>query len=242
MVAVDDHPGPGRVGQGRQIGDAVEQAAGAEEDLADEDQVVPARPRRCDEPLGEGLERGQGHAGDDGLAGLLPAFRLAPKGVELAVGGQDAHGRPVDRRDDAQQDVVGVGGEDQPVGRGQAQFAGDVALSLGDDLAEDQVPFAVGEAIGLGPGLDLAVEAGVGPQVMAVGGEMQPFGIEAERAREQGLVAHDATLTRGRDGVTGPFGRPCASSLPPRWGKGRDGGVNTTFQGEGGRRRRLRAS
>jgi len=97
VIAVHDDPRPRRVGQVRQFGDALEQAAGTKEDLADEDQVVPACLRRRDEPLGERLKRSQGHAGDDGLTGLFPALRLAAEGVELAVGGQDAHGRRVDR-------------------------------------------------------------------------------------------------------------------------------------------------
>src|SRR5690606_16210800 len=101
------------------------------------------------------------------------------------------------------------------VGRGQAQLARDVALSLGDDLAEDQVPFAISETVGLGPGADLAVEAGVGPQVVAVGGEMQAFGGEAERAREQGLVVHEGPLTRRAAGVTGQRRRRAACANPP---------------------------
>src|SRR5690606_34044476 len=109
---------------------------GAEEDLADEDQVMTARPGRGDEAVGEGLERRQRHAGDDRLSRLLPAFRLAAEGVELAVGGQDAHGRSVDRRDDAQQDFMRIGREDQAVGGGQAQLSGYMALSLGNDVAE----------------------------------------------------------------------------------------------------------
>jgi|GEM_PF-6302592 len=110
---------------------------------------------------------------------------------------------------------MGVWCENQAVGRGQAQFARDVSLSLGDDLAEDQVPFAIGETVGLGPGPDLAVEAGVGPQVVAVGGEMQALGIKTERAREQGLVVHEITLTRMTTRVTGQRKRRAAFANPP---------------------------
>ncbi|MNN66967.1 hypothetical protein D3C81_1825720 [compost metagenome] len=136
----------------------------------------------------------QRHPRDHGFAGLFPAFGLAAEGVELAIGGQDADRLLLDARGQADQQVVGVGGEDQAVRRGQVQFPRHMLLGLGNDLAEDQLPLAVGEAVGLGPGLDLGVEAGVGPQVMAVGGEMQSLGIEAEGAREEGLVAHASTL------------------------------------------------
>ncbi|MNC29706.1 hypothetical protein D3C75_779690 [compost metagenome] len=75
-------------------------------------------------------------------------------------------------------------------------------LGFGNDLAEHQIPLAVGEAVGLGPGLDLGVETGVGPQMMAMGGEMQPLGIQTQGAREEGLVAHPATLPGSTQGPT----------------------------------------
>ena len=209
VIAVDHYPGARGVGQGRQLGHGVEHLACAEEDLADQDQVMAARLGRRHEALGEGGEGMQRHPRDHGFAGLFPAFRLAAERVKLAVGGQDAHRLCLHARDDAQQDVVGVGRKDQTVGRGQVQLLGHVRLRLGNDLAEDQVPLAVGEAVGLGPGLHLRVETGVWPQVMAVGGEMQPLGIETQGAREEGFVAHGAKLAGGGGGVT------CRSSVIP---------------------------
>ncbi len=55
--------------------------------------------------------------------------------------------------------------------------ARDIRLRLGPDLAQDLVPFVVGQTGGVVPRLGLAVEAGVGPQVMAVRGEVQALGI-----------------------------------------------------------------
>ncbi|MNT19948.1 hypothetical protein D3C72_1552360 [compost metagenome] len=174
---------------------------------------MAARLGRRHEALGEGGEGLQRHARDHGLAGLFPALGLAAEGVELAVGGQDAHRLLLDPGHEADQQVVGVGGEDQAVGRRQVQLLRHMLLRLGDDLAEDQLPLAVGEAVGLGPGLDLGVEAGVGPQVMAVGGEMQAFRVKAERARKEGLVAHGAKLAGGGGGVTSSAHTPSSSGL-----------------------------
>ena len=55
-------------------------------------------------------------------------------------------------------------------------------LRLGPDLVHHLVPFAVGEPGGVVPRLDLALEARVGPEMMAVRGEVQPSGIGAEAA------------------------------------------------------------
>jgi hypothetical protein len=52
-----------------------------------------------------------------------------------------------------------------------------MALRLGPDFAHHLVPLEVGEAGGVVPRLGLALEAGVGPQMVAVRGEMQPLGI-----------------------------------------------------------------
>ena len=81
------------------------------------------------------------------------------------------------------QEVVGVGRKDDRVGLAGAELGGDIGLGLGPDLAHDLVPLAVGEPGGVVPRLDLALEAGVGPQMMAVRGEVQPLGIGAEAAR-----------------------------------------------------------
>src|SRR5215213_1686423 len=88
MVAVDDDPraaGPGQLGK---LINAVEAPATAEQDLADEDEVMAAAPRRGEEAVGEIVER----FGGDGLelepAVLGPASELAARAVELAVAGQ----------------------------------------------------------------------------------------------------------------------------------------------------------
>ena len=51
-----------------------------------------------------------------------------------------------------------------------------MGLGLGDHLTEDEIPLVVGMQIGVEPGLLLRLETRVGPQVMAVRGEMQPTG------------------------------------------------------------------
>ena len=63
--------------------DDVRDDADVQVDLADQDQIKAAPSRRLDEPVVKGLERMQGHAGDDRLAGLFPALALPPVVVEL---------------------------------------------------------------------------------------------------------------------------------------------------------------
>ena len=63
-----------------------------------------------------------------------------------------------------------------------AKLGGDMGLRLGPHLAHHPVPFAVGEPRGIVPAFDLPGEAGVGPQMMAVRGEVQPVGRRAEAA------------------------------------------------------------
>jgi predicted DNA-binding protein with PD1-like motif len=48
--------------------------------------------------------------------------------VEFAVGRQDAHRRLLKAGEEAQQEVMGVGGEDDALGVAEVQFAGDMAL------------------------------------------------------------------------------------------------------------------
>ena len=54
-----------------------------------------------------------------------------------------------------------------------AKFDRDLGLCLGPYLAHHLVPFAVGKARGVVPSFDLAVETDVGPQMMAVRGDVQ---------------------------------------------------------------------
>lgn len=194
VIAVQRDPRPLGARQRGEGLDPVEQAAGAEEDLTDQDPVVPARLRRLDEAVGKGVERGQRHARDDRQTLLFPALGLAAEGMEFSVRGQDAHGPPLERREDPQQEVVGVGGKDQAVGRRQTQFGRHMGLSLGDHFAEDQVPLLVGMGVGVQPGLLLGLETDVGPQMMAVRREMQPTGRRRQSAGEEGFVAHPSPL------------------------------------------------
>ncbi|WP_246450399.1 hypothetical protein [Sphingomonas rhizophila] len=94
--------------------------------------------------------------------------------------------------DQADEEVVGVGGEHDRIGGGTAKLRRHRSLRGGPDLAHHPVPFAVSEARSVVPAFDLAIEAGVGPQMVTVGGEVQPFRRCAERAREEPLEAHNS--------------------------------------------------
>ena len=72
---------------------------------------------------------------------------------------------------------MGVRRKDDRVGPAGAELSRDLALRLRPDLAHDLVPLAVGKPRGVIPRFDLPVEAGVGPEMMAVRGEVQPVGI-----------------------------------------------------------------
>jgi hypothetical protein len=75
-----------------------------------------------------------------------------------------------------------------------------MTLSLGPDFVHHLVPLAVSEPRRVVPRFDLAFEAGVGPQVMAVPGEMQPLGICAETAGEQVFEAQRSVLSAHSSG------------------------------------------
>ena len=66
-----------------------------------------------------------------------------------------------------------VGREDDRIRLSGPKLGRDIGLRLGPDLAHHLVPLAVGEPRGVVPRLDLSVEAGVGPQMMAVRREVQ---------------------------------------------------------------------
>ena len=68
-----------------------------------------------------------------------------------------------------------------------------MGLGLGNHMAEDEIPLVVSMQIGVEPGLLLRLKTGVGPQVMAMRGEMQPTGRRRQGAGEEGLVAHRLT-------------------------------------------------
>ncbi|MDC7811583.1 hypothetical protein [Sphingomonas koreensis] len=71
--------------------------------------------------------------------------------MELAVAGEDTDGVLAARGDDAQQQIVGVAGEDDGRRVGQTQLGGDLSLRSGIDLAHHPAPFMVGEACGVFP-------------------------------------------------------------------------------------------
>ena len=106
--------------------------------------------------------------------------------MEFAVAGQHAQiGRPARAgRDQPDEKIMGVGREDDGFGHRRPSSRGDMGLRLGPDLAHDPVPLAVGEPRRILPAFDLPVEAGVGPQMMAVRGEVQPLRIGGEAPRE----------------------------------------------------------
>jgi hypothetical protein len=75
-----------------------------------------------------------------------------------------------------------------------------MALRFGPYLVHHLVPLAVGEPGRVVPRLDLAVVARVGPQMMAVRGEMQPVGIGREAPTEQILEAQRSVLSAHSSG------------------------------------------
>ena len=160
--------------------------------------------RRREEAVGETVERLGGDPLDADPALLLPARELAPGAVEFAVAGQDPK-RPAPRGAavtsrirkswvlERKDDCAGVVG---------AKLARDIGLGLGPDLVHHLVPLAVGEPRGVIPCRDLAVEARVGPQMMAVRGEVQPVGIGAAGSAEQRLEAQRSVLSDHSSGNT----------------------------------------
>ena len=95
-----------------------------------------------------------------------------------------------------------VAGEHNGIGLVRAELGGDVRLCLRPDLAHDLVPLAVGKGRGVGPRLHLPIEAGVGPQVMTVRGEVQSAGVGAQTAAEQRLEAQRSVLSAHNSGKT----------------------------------------
>ena len=202
MIAIDHHPRPVGASERRKLVDAVEHAPTAEHHLADEDEVVLAgwRPR---ETARESVERLDRDALDDRRSRFLPARELAPGTVEFAVGRQHSD-RPArgGRREQTDKELMGVRRKDDRVGPAGTKLSRDFGLRSGPDLAHDLVPLAVGEAGRVVPRFDLSVEAGVGPEVMAVGREVQPVGIGAEASREQLFETQRSVLSAHSSGKT----------------------------------------
>ena len=77
----------------------------------------------------------------------------------------------------------------------RTEFVRHMALRLGPDLVHDPVPLAVSQSRRIFPAFDLPFEAGVRPQMMAVGGHVQPVRIGAEAPREKRLETQSDVLS-----------------------------------------------
>ena len=194
MIAVDHDPWAGGVGERRERGEVGDEAAGPEHQLTDQDEVVFARPG-CGEEAGGKVVPGIGrNLGQDDLAAFDPAGELAARAVEFAVAGQHAQG-PAARSargcgGEADEKIMGIGREQHRIGKAASEFIGDVRLSLDPHFAHHPVPLAVGQPGGVFPAFDLTGEAGVGPEMMAVRGKVQPTRSRGEASGKQALEAH----------------------------------------------------
>jgi hypothetical protein len=93
--------------------------------------------------------------------------------VKLAVAGENARdGARRQRRQQAADEVVGVGRERDGGGIGQTEERGDAPLHARHQRPEDRLPFGVGEARGVGERTAMGGAGGVWPVMMAVRGEM----------------------------------------------------------------------
>jgi len=116
--------------------------------------------------------------------GLVPTRCLAAEAVEFAAAAEDTERAPGRvGRDEADEKIVRVRGEDDCARIRKLQLIGDVGLGSGPDLAHHPVPLAVGEPGCVLPGGDLTDIARVRPEVMAV-----RSGVESIRRRGQGAL------------------------------------------------------
>ena len=76
------------------------------------------------------------------------------------------------RGEEPSDEIVGVGRERDGRGIGQAEDGDDAALRARDELAEDSLPFVVGEPRGVGERPAMGVACGVRRKMMAVRREM----------------------------------------------------------------------
>src|SRR5947209_13051118 len=88
-----------------------------------------------------------------------------------------------------------IRGKDDRVRLAGPELGGDFGLGGGPDLVHHLVPLAVGEPRGVVPRLYLPVEARVGPEMMTVGGKMQPLRIRSQAAAEQPFKAQSSVLS-----------------------------------------------
>ena len=90
--------------------------------------------------------------------------------------------------------------KDDGVGHSGTKLRGDVGLSLGPDFVHDPVPLAIGETGCVLPAFDLALEARVRPEMMAVSGDVQPIGIGGQASGEERLEAQSWVLNDHNSG------------------------------------------
>jgi len=183
MIAVDHHPGAvgtGQIGQSVQIG---QDGAGIEQHLTGEDQVECAGAGGFEQALWR-------HGFQQDLARLHPAGHLSAKAVKLAIGRQHPQRSGRMRRYKAYQEIMGIGGEAERRGIGQLQFIRDMLLRFGPDRPHDPVPFVVRQRRRVLPGGKMTGMAGIGPEMMAVRGEMQAVGIGRQGSGKQMFPAH----------------------------------------------------
>ena len=146
--------------------------------------------RRGDEAIGEVGEGFDRHPRYRGQAVFLETRHLAREAVEFAVAGQDAR-RPPRRQagQEAADEVMGIGRESQSLGIIEREVARDAPLHLGNHLAEDMRPLAIGQPRRILPACQLSIEGHVGPVVMAVRGEVQALRHRLKKSTEVLLIA-----------------------------------------------------
>ena len=146
----------------------------------------------------------RGIRSNDRCAGLLPSRELAPGAVELAVAGEHPDRPGLAKRQPIRRTSSSwvLGANTIASGMSGPELGRDLALGLGPDLVHHLVPLAVGKPGGVVPRFDLPVEARVGPEMMAVGSEMEPVRIGAEAAAEQPFEAQRSVLIAHSSGKT----------------------------------------
>jgi hypothetical protein len=127
--------------------------------------------------------------GSDALDGDKPIFfqarDLARERIKFAVAGKNArHRARGQRREQAADEVVGVGRHRDGGGIGQGQHRGDASLYARQEYPEYRLPFPVGEARGIFQRAAVAPARRVRPEMMAVRGEMNARGIGATEFAE----------------------------------------------------------
>jgi hypothetical protein len=181
VVSVDDDHGVGVRDRSNERTKIADDESRIEEDLAQIHELVLAADRCRGKTVGEGSERLGRDARDPHTRELLEPLGLAGERVELAVGGEDPKRlRFVEARQEAHQELVGVRSEGDLVGRREAEDPRDVGAGPGQHRPEDVLPFPIDEACRVVPAFEHGLARDVGPGVMAMGGEVQPFGVGQE--------------------------------------------------------------